>query len=500
MDGFTEKKWFLYLTDHHEGPFSLDDIQSKLQQAEVTGASFVWADGMSDWAMMSDIPTFEPILIQPLQIKTPPPPAPEESSPSIQITTLEPVHIVVNSDRPEHAIPGIAADTPVAKRRSPIIFIAALTLIISGLAVVSAYTLGMIGPKGGKTVEDLTQPYLMTLADAVPVFGKWISPIPHLDDVLPDEYEELKAAAKVKPETGVKASLALSQADVFFPTFYIASNLPDEVVFDLVIEGIPETLLNQTSFNARLQATQSKHLAKTPAFKFQETKPIPRGDYIFYLVVSDTSPTNAKAAASNVSSVTSKLPLGVAEGTKILATRTYFLGGKKDAIYTARLKEFHDRLKEKASAELAEIKQFTSVLETELGQTGTKFRAFSTGRKISPAQRKAWTAYDQEWGKLSQQLNQNFSKWTPDALNTQYFYGVLYQLVQAGSQAVERVHSIHNSFFSTTQSPLDRNTFEVQVGEAMSFAQNAINVLKVKMDQAEKIPPTPNGMPRKDGL
>jgi hypothetical protein len=39
MDGFSEKKWFVYMGDHHEGPFSLDEIQGKLRQAEVSAST-----------------------------------------------------------------------------------------------------------------------------------------------------------------------------------------------------------------------------------------------------------------------------------------------------------------------------------------------------------------------------------------------------------------------------------------------------------------------------
>src|SRR5690606_34650000 len=62
MDGFTEKKWFVYLGDHHEGPLSLADIQDKMAQSQVTPSNYVWRDGMSDWAVMTDVTEFEGLL------------------------------------------------------------------------------------------------------------------------------------------------------------------------------------------------------------------------------------------------------------------------------------------------------------------------------------------------------------------------------------------------------------------------------------------------------
>src|SRR3954467_9410853 len=58
MDGFTDKKWFVYIGDHHEGPFSLEDIQGKMAQGQVTRNSYVWAEGMADWKAMIEMSEF----------------------------------------------------------------------------------------------------------------------------------------------------------------------------------------------------------------------------------------------------------------------------------------------------------------------------------------------------------------------------------------------------------------------------------------------------------
>jgi hypothetical protein len=371
-------------------------------------------------------------------------------------------------------IPGVTTSAPPPKRRSSSSLIFTLLFIILVLATFSAYTLGYFNSVVNSSALD---PILMKLTDTIPALGKWISPIPKLSDVSLDDYETLKAAAQSRIENGPRAAFALSKEDVFFPTFYVASNLPDGIRFQIVADGVPDTLLNQVSFNAKVEATLTKKLGRSGALKFSEGKPIPRGEYKISLFQGDS-----------------------AGGSKPLAVKTYFLGGQRDTVYTTRLKEFHERLMQKAKAELSELTQFALILETQLGQTGTKFRTYAAGKKINPAQRKSWAAYDQKWSDLSHQLSEHFSKWTPDALANDYFYSPLYLLVQQADQAVDKVHAIHNAFFTSKTPPVDRNAFEVQVGEAVSFAQNAINTLKSKISEAEKIPPTPNGMPRRDGL
>src|SRR5689334_79785 len=41
----TEKKWFVYLTDHHEGPLSLAEIRERMSAGQIDRSVHVWAEG-----------------------------------------------------------------------------------------------------------------------------------------------------------------------------------------------------------------------------------------------------------------------------------------------------------------------------------------------------------------------------------------------------------------------------------------------------------------------
>src|SRR5277367_4215438 len=58
MDQFEEKKWFVFLGDHHEGPFSILEIQPKLEKKQIGTSHFVWAEGMPDWVPIHEIEAF----------------------------------------------------------------------------------------------------------------------------------------------------------------------------------------------------------------------------------------------------------------------------------------------------------------------------------------------------------------------------------------------------------------------------------------------------------
>lgn len=55
-----EKIWFIYLTDHHEGPFTVAEVAEKAKQGLVNGQSLAWKDGMPEWVAAETIPELKP--------------------------------------------------------------------------------------------------------------------------------------------------------------------------------------------------------------------------------------------------------------------------------------------------------------------------------------------------------------------------------------------------------------------------------------------------------
>jgi hypothetical protein len=93
MDGFHDNKWFVYINDHHEGPFSMAQLQSKLQTGEVNRTQYVWAEGMPDWQLITTVRELDPVLtLTAAPIFAPPPSAAFEHEPSIDLPLEGPAH------------------------------------------------------------------------------------------------------------------------------------------------------------------------------------------------------------------------------------------------------------------------------------------------------------------------------------------------------------------------------------------------------------------------
>jgi hypothetical protein len=566
MHDFEEKKWFVYLNDHHEGPFSLSDLHDRMNKGEVSTSSYVWAEGMDDWKVMTDVEGCRPLLPGHTTV-----PNSVQEVPMIETISHEPVsssedHAIglsqglsletkveldpssliekarlesaaaVTTTAP-HANPAMnavdknavdlhlhtwnPAGTPAAPktlqptapglapveeetekrgsiRKGRIIF---FTILLLSAALASAYFQGMLNPilanpaisAAMKTANEMVQPGLLKLTAKFPTLSRWISPIPKLDDVSQAEFEELRNAASANLEkNGPSVAIAASTSDLANPYFYVASNLPDKTLINIYVQGVPDTLLNQLSFSTMVQAVIEKRLAKSPVVKLSDL-PLPRGQYEVFATEADKQPPETLAALGPLQPLAgAKLPAGSNPNVKLLATKSVFLGGLKDSTYAARLKEYHDKLQEKATTELTEIKQMAMSLESALNETNTKFKGL---RRVG--KKKQWEDFSKSWQVFENQLKTAFDKWTPEVLEKEFFYGGLYKMLKDTQQSIENVHNVQSSYFTGS---IEANTFDIKVGQAAALADNSMVSLKAKIEAAEKLQPTPNGMPRRDGL
>jgi hypothetical protein len=229
-----------------------------------------------------------------------------------------------------------------------------------------------------------------------------------------------------------------------------------------------------------------------------ENQPFPRGQYDIYAVDAEKQPDLVSGLLSKLQALEVKHPEIISHPFKLLATRSVFFGGDKDSVYAERLKEFHDKLQKKATEELEEIQEFAKTLESELLATNSKFKSLYKSAKANPNNKKEWDAFHAEWLNFQVQMNKAFVKWTPEILEQSFFYSNLYKMIQQSQQDLEAVHNTQNAFFDNDVT--DQNTFDIQLGQISSVAESSIALIKAKIEQASKIPPSPNGMPRKDGL
>jgi hypothetical protein len=132
MDGFHDNKWFVYINDHHEGPFSMAQLQSKLQTGEVNRTQYVWAEGMPDWQLMTTVRDLDPILtLTAAPIFAPPAVATYEHEPSLDMSFDEQAPIEEPVLRPAREPGSIRVEVAApAARPAPVVEPAPVTPIL----------------------------------------------------------------------------------------------------------------------------------------------------------------------------------------------------------------------------------------------------------------------------------------------------------------------------------------------------------------------------------
>jgi hypothetical protein len=339
---------------------------------------------------------------------------------------------------------------------------------------------------------------MITLMEKIPAISGMFSPLPVLPGLEVGDYEEMKVAALASPTSpGRKLAVAASLTDTTSPEVYVAGNLPDGTEIEVVVEGVPDSLLNQTSFTGTAKVILKSRWGKSEAIRGTDGKSAPKGRFRVYAYdAKDQSSAQASSAVGMYTVSTDKTWEKAPAGRRLTAVKYYFLGGKNDEDYKSRLKQYHDSLRAKVLKELEEIKQLTKTLEGQLEASVTQFQA-SRSKKGKPSknQLKTWEDAHSKWVKMFSQLQESFKTWTPESLEKERFYGALYLRVTLYAQSIEKIHGLHNGYFADKADPA---ALDAQVAAETQNAVKIFTDLTTKTSQAEMQANNPVGLPKRE--
>lgn len=557
MDSFNEKKWFVYMGDHHEGPFSLHDVQDKMAQGVIASQQYVWCDGMADWLPMGQVADFQSLLNgsaalgsahQPTQtILSPQHHAFQLESPASAIS--EPLHetvsepaaelvpadfapvlveekslssIAISQAEPEPAFaPAEFSETPVQamtveetmsgilaptqeqaplaesvgeaqqkpRQRSSGTKRTALILFLLGFVIAGGgYFANQFGLLEG--VKPHLQPLLRMAGDKIPALSRWLSPLPEIPELKPDQIAPLELAARASLREQGPRLAAVLQGGILF----VGTNLPEGTALELAAIGTPETLLNRFESKFRAQAQVARSLARFQEFKGEDGGPVPIGAYDVYVYESDTQPEEVRSILVGLAPATQPLPEPLPMGRKVAFKSGFFFGGSEsDPQYRERLSKYHELLRNESKSQLEELTQFSATLSSLFNSAVDKYTALSREPK-RVALRKDWEKFYEKFDKMNAQLQGTFSTWQPEEM-ARKFHGKLYlQTKDASLQLVEMLNFMNGYILQPTSSPED---FQQKLVELNARASKSLTDLAQKILNIGQLPLTPNGMPQR---
>ncbi len=445
----SEKKWFIYVGDHHEGPFTVSEIWDGIDANKFQKSAFVWAEGMQDWVALVGLPEFERAAPEPPSKSVPPvsnsvptpvtaqPIAEASSEPSLSsnwnvesapaatpdpvlesraayveeikreptltntktgtLTTVIEVGDLESASRPAISRPAVVGEVLSTRpsvigdgAKAPFFHPRFKPVIYAILVIAALGALQRLGVLRG--VEDRISSMLST--------------IPELSDVTPEEYADLKKVVKAPKSAGPQVALALSKADPLAPIFYVATNLPDG-------------------------------------------KPIPRGEHVVYVMEAPSGqPDLVYKELLQLAPIPRTLPNHLPQERRLVISKKIFFGSK-DASYETRLKEFHDGLVDKAKKEVTELAQTLVTLDSQALVSISTYDRLKK-QPIGPKQKQVWNEMNRTWRPVETQVIQKYAGLSADQIKENYFHWNLVSEFIAVEKILSDLHSAQEKLFTTS--------------------------------------------------
>ena len=230
-----------------------------------------------------------------------------------------------------------------------------------------------------------------------------------------------------------------------------------------------------------VEATVSAHggVAKTPAFREEDGKSFPRGEYRVTIQCLTCEKT------------TEATP-GAKPAPPTVGQKTFFLGGVRDQDYDQRLKTYHDKLQQEAADEVVEIKQVLATLDSQFRDTSIKFEKVLIARAPDIQGPTTWPAFNANWVHLQDGLESLFKRWTPDALENGFVYGRTYTFLKDAGRKIQAFHKEQTDYLVTRKV---NPATEARIQSDESEIKAELQVVHEKVSYIEQVPTTANGMP-----
>jgi len=470
MNSELQKKWFVYLSDHHEGPFSATELSQKQKTGTVNSQSYVWSEGMVDWKPLTEVGE----LLQDLK-------------------KLEALHKVSPADE------RVSFATPPRKNDfSGSIFIK-LGLSIVGFFVLAVAVLSILSRSSNEDLHASIRPTLNKIIDRMPMLTPLFHLIPGSSELKPEARKELEEALLGTPKEKVRLAVVLAQNDPNRPYFLVTTNLPEHLKLDLYLIGNSETLLNRLQYRTQISLSPVRGLARSDVLLAEDGQPLSKGEYQVWVTESQDQDDATRDLLSKFASdrPTGVLPAPVPNSAKFVLTKTVFIGGARDDNYLTRLKAFHEKIKQNSEKELVELKQYADTLALQYQTLTSEFDQVLKTKKPTATQKANWKKISEQWLQINSQLEQTIQTWSKETLQNEFYYGSAYEMVKSAYDSIKNLFTIENAYL---ENPSELSAFQIQHGKAVSESHQTLDQLKGKIDAILTAPKSSNGLPKTEGL
>jgi hypothetical protein len=446
--------WFVYQGTRsgtqYLGPYSSREFVERNVAGEFDDSVFIWTHGMDDWQQLSKHPELELFF---LELK-----ASHEMKAKRADTKSRPQELEITLSNQFDALDFVnIPNTELSYENSAFRKIekelAANNPATEAATVNEPATVEVDNSLRARAVRHrvpLAVAFIAITASTWFAMSPGKTPLPR-GTVASEELDELtRAKSDSLRFSGASAAIAVSKSDLMAPSFYIATNLPNDSKLEIKIEGLAETLVDRFRYSMRATLTVKDGLAQTPPLHDADGGSLKRGAY--------------------------KLTVTEKGQSKILAQKIYFLGGPQDLTYQAELNRFHKNIRTQAAVELEEITQLNETVAHQISESNARFSEIIRDPNLNgPSRRYRWSKFQQSWNMLTTQFVAIVDSWTPTKIENEFYYGVLYAKLQRASALMSTVHAAQTK---RLEPDADRSALDAAIARDSLSAQSLVEEIR----------------------
>jgi hypothetical protein len=501
--------WYTHTGEVQEGPFSLEEMKSKILEKTINGQTHIWATGMPSWKKAEECPEFEAAFAQLKAQAAPqlPPrfdaPPKMEVPPRLESVPAKPAAPAATAPAPIQAAP--VAVEPVVKhtpapapapappvQAAPVAEVVLKPTASSSTAPAGA-TAHPSNTNNNKRVDELS--VFLEMPKTLPERTQAID-VAQLKS-LKKETANAQKAVKQSQTPGPDKTLSivaplvlllvgLATASFLYFKMTTRALAPIPGMSDGDFERLKTAVSVPLANGERIEIAASEedpahprlHIASNMAdgTRFNVTLRGVPGTLLrpFKPATISSSPLKSFHAATDRIEVPSgeyQISIAALGSAKVLASTKLFLGGQRDTNYQTALEHTNSQNQQKADAELKLMKEAIPALE---GFEGI-LQSFASARTKPQAQ-----AAQKKWDDLAHSLPQNSPVWnsSSDALT---YYG---DAGKFGHEAWDHLQAAQKLYAEAqTKKPAEAAKLNGAIQEEVSKSRDAINHLTAEIQK-----------------
>lgn len=394
----SSREWFIFAGDKHAGPVNEERVVTLIREGVVGRDAFLWHAEIQDWQAVEEFHEFG--LYRDFLVEQSADPGILSREVSRARERVVQARAFTEETSQSPAKPSLL--TTIASRLGAAEPEAEKTLV----AVSTADT--VLEPQRQTLTRNARGRYLWPLLAAVVLASVWAFQPPTWRRLLEGQglsqmdVEALGSQVRADLEKGASLGVILVRAEGGEPPIFIGTNLPDDSVFKIKIDGVRGAIPDRLALSLENTISVRNGVGWTLPMRDEHGERLPKGMY--------------------------RIEVTAASGEPRWISDIFI--GTDDVTHQSAVRLFEEQLRPRTQQESAEIEQMAGTLEGQWELLNDHFAIKGAGH---------WSRLRREWVPMQNQIARYFDRIDPRTAKFNFVLGTLYVQLKATNALLESV-------------------------------------------------------------